>query len=343
MDRQEQLSGRHQVQGMNTKSSSRAHRLSDALGVPCRGAFRSVKTLSYNASAIKACEDFAVGRDYLVALVGPSGWGKSLLLHSVADWMSKEYQQEIKVHNTLDWLKSPPRSDSLLPFILDDLQEAIRRPKARHQVKTILERRVKLRRPTLVSLTAWDGESSPWSPVLKEREWTLCYVNEPSTEDKKVIIRQMAEFDNVKLSDELVSLMARFIDGNGCSMNGALRCLSLMKSDWSGREDVCRACGILMPFFVLHEGWDPREEVLEAVQRTSDRHPACSHHSEMVACHLMLSMTNLGEEIVARYMRMTPAEVYTKNNQAMAIGSDSPCGLYVERCRQEVIRAFSRF
>lgn len=312
------------------------------MATPSRGAFRSMTPLPCNLTALRACKDFAVGRDYLVALVGPSGWGKTLLLQSVADWMSQEYSQEIRVCNALDWLKDPPRPESLVPVILDDIQEAVRRPRPRHQLKTILERRVRLKRPTLVSLTAWNGTSSLASSVPFAKEWTLGMVEEPSHSEKKVVIREMADFEKLSLSPALIALMARWVNGNGCSINGALRCLSLMKSDWTGSEDVCRACGILMPFFALHEGWDPRDEVYEAVKRVQTDLGFDKKTAKEISCYLMVGLANLGEEWVARHLRLSPSQVYSAASKVMGTPSNIPVE-WVDACQAEVIRAFSRY
>lgn len=326
-----------------TVEGPKSNRLSEAMGNPVRGAFRTVTPLPCNISAIRACRDFAVGREYLVALVGPSGWGKTLLLQSVADWMTKEYRQEIAVVKATDWLKNPPRPESLVPVILDDIQEAVRQPRYKHQLKTILERRIRLRRPTLVSLTAWNGPASLASSVPYDREWTLGTVNEPSADEKKVIIREMSEFENLRLSPELIGLMARFINGNGCSINGALRCLSLVKADWCQAEDVCRACGVLMPFLVLHENWDPRDEVVEAVDRVAGRHGLPPVEAQALACYLMIGLVQVGEDIVARHMRLSPAEVYAHYTRTIAQIDDSKTASLVEECRRETVRAFGRF
>lgn len=315
-------------------------RLSDAMCGALRVPIISLPLLSCNITAVEACRDFALGRDYLVALVGPSGWGKSLMLRSLTDWMTQEYGFPIKVQNSLDLLRSGPKAESLAPLIIEDIQEAVRQPRHRHELKSLLERRIRLRRPTLVSLTAFDGAASLSAAVPHPDKWTLGVVEEPAADEKRVIIAEMAKLENLQLHPSLVRLLANYLYGNGCSIAGALHCLSLVKLDWSHQEDVVRACGTVTSFLTLHN-WDPFTEITEAVSRQLESTPSTFSNVEL-SCYFMVTLASLGEENTARQLRLEPREVYKITNKISQTAIESEEAKSIENCRQEIIRSFSR-
>ncbi len=326
----------HQI-GQHTKDQ---HRLSDALCGPARTPIVTLPPLSCNISAIEACRDFALGRDYLVALVGPSGWGKSLMLRSLTNWMTNEYGYPIRVQNSIDLLRSGPKAESLGPLIIEDIQDAVRQPRRKHELKALLEKRIRLRRPTLVSLTAFDGHLSLISAVPHPDQWTLGLVQEPAFDEKKVIIAEMAKLEGAILHSGLVSLLARHLYGNGCSIAGALHCLTLIKHDWSHNEDVASACGTISPFLNLHN-WDPYGEIIDAVTKVHNSNPKTDLAIQEVSCYLMVTLANFGEEVVAQQLRLEPHQVYNITNKISKIQSNFEYSQFIESCRVEIIKAFS--
>ena len=61
-----------------------APRLSEVLFETSRATFAAYAPLPSNVEAIDAALRFSAGHEILVALVGPSGWGKSHLLGAAA-------------------------------------------------------------------------------------------------------------------------------------------------------------------------------------------------------------------------------------------------------------------
>lgn len=327
---------------VSTTVRTQGHRLSDALCGSAQPSATGLTPLPCNISAIEACNDFAKGRDYMVALVGPSGWGKSLLLRSISAWMTTEYGHQIPVWNAVDYLRLNPKAENLAPLILDDVQEATRQPRAKHELRTLLERRVKLRRPTLVSLTFWDSHLGSAVGIPFAEQWTLGTVREPQRDEKRVIIAEMAKLEGVNLSPELIGLMAAHLYGNGCSIAGALQCLKLVKLNWSYPEDIAKACGVLMSFLTLH-AFDPFEEIWDAVQESAAKNRQFAPMSVEVGCFIMVAIAGFGEDKVANQLRIEPRAVYDNANSISRRLSDPAFFEFVEECKMCVLDRLSRF
>src|SRR5688572_30068178 len=90
--------------------------------------FRSFGTLAALPSNVRAIESgllFASGIHPFVAVVGPSGWGKSHLLHAVATRLGEDECLPPEVLSAQDWIAGGMRSDSGRALLLDNVQDAL--------------------------------------------------------------------------------------------------------------------------------------------------------------------------------------------------------------------------
>src|SRR5512133_2618354 len=191
-------------------------RLSQALFTNNAKDFRSMATLPSNVEAIEAAMLFSTGLENLVAVIGPSGWGKSHLLTAAADRMRMEFGlSTVEVQNVGDWLTNNCRQAQFMPVILDDVQTCLSSTKTKQHLRLALERRAKAARPTLLSFTASAMDRQIKSLLPQLREWTVVPIKAPTPSERVLVVRQMCKSEGLTLSDTLVDLIAKKVNGNG--------------------------------------------------------------------------------------------------------------------------------
>lgn len=318
-------------------------RLSEALCGVGADSVRALVVCDYNLTAVESVYRFLEGREPLVALVGSSGWGKSALLFSAAEHLSLSGGRYRAVWGALDWIRSAERPECPHPLVLDDLQDAVRNPRARHTLRQRLEKRVRLHRPTLVSFTE-GGASSGLPQVLPMgQEWAIARLGKPEIADRAAVVAKIAENEGVALSEATVWLIARHLFGNGRSIQGALQRLGLVRRDWLGERSVCEACGVLMPYLMGRDGWDPRDVVAEAVLSELGRRGVVDVRTASdVTAYVLTTLIGLSEQDVAVFLRMTPSQVYARQNAVKARLSDLGSRRLVEACESAVLSAFAK-
>lgn len=275
---------------------------------------------------------FAEGVEKFVCLCGPTGWGKSLLINQLVE---ESTDRTIKLVAAKEWLEAPESRDHSTPIIVDDVSDIARTPRDRYRFRAKLQRRMRYSSPTMIVA----GSQELIADLLPASSfWHMGTMNEPTASEKVQIVGHLAQKCGLTLSYELMNLIARHTHGNGRSLVGALQRMGLVKRDWLDPADVCRACGVLMPYMLGSDGWDPRDCIYEAIQAALPRESLTIHRN--VAAYLMLNLCQLQESDVACFLHITPTSAYLK---AKSIESSLSCperANLVERAHAEILRRF---
>ncbi len=286
-----------------------APRLSDVLFERANRSFASLAPLPSNVEAVEAALLFSAGLRPLVALVGPSGWGKSHLLDAVAYRLSQEGIRAEPMGAT-DFLIGGARCDPGMPLLLDDAQEVLGKPRHRLMLRLALERRVRAGRRTIMAFTL-SGPTRPVKAFLPaSRDWAVVTMDAPRPQERAPLLNQMAAAEGLSLSPALARVLATSMQGNGRTLCGALKRLRLAGTDWLDARSTLRACGVLDPFFADNSGWDLKMKIRKAAEAHRARFSRVS--ATDLALYTMLREAGLGEADVARFMSLEPAEAYLR-------------------------------
>lgn len=326
------------MQSALTENTVRA-RLSDSVAPAWIGGFQSLSTLSSNIDAIETVVRFSEGLHDHVAVFGPSGWGKTHLLHALAELLAKPGSERVSVHAGLQWANSSVRPDLSDPLILDDVQDVLCHPRARHAFRQRLDLRVRTGRRTLLAWSSADGGRRARVVLPSIQHWTLVEIHEPRTSERSQVALQIASVNGLQISQPIATLIARHLHGNGRSILGAVQRLRLVKSNWTAHEDVIPACGVLSPYLLGQNGWDPRDHVHDAVQRVLGN--ASTRFSKSEICsYLMLDEMGLGETEVATFLRVPPSTAYNRARTVKLAMGDPDLKLLLIACRNAVLSGF---
>ena len=328
-----------QVYGALDAANERRRLSSTLCSAPTAG-FHTLAALPTNIRAIEAGLQFSNGVRPFVALVGPSGWGKTHLIESVASWMRRQ-GADVRATTALAWLADQQRGDSTAVLLLDDAQDAWRNPRSRHRLRQALERRVRLRRPTLVSFADDGSCEAALSRLPGHRDWLRATIGEPAPDERELVVRQIATMHGVTMAPGVARIVARHLHGNGRSIVGAVQRLRLVKADWSGPTDVAQAVGVLGPYLIGIDGWDPRDQVLDAVRAVlgaKGRHDLDAD----VTAYLLLTEVGLSEGEVGAFLGLSPNEAYARSARIRRTLSDSGTADLVAACRIAVLGEFDR-
>jgi chromosomal replication initiation ATPase DnaA len=286
-------------------------RLSDIMSAGDSRDFRSIATLPSNIEAVEAALLFSAKLETLVAIVGPSGWGKSRLLEAVARRLRVESGLAVPQSiDAEDWLSRSGRTPLPGAAIVDNVQTCLTSPRQRQLLRVLLERRVKSRRPTLLSFTSAAPNRQIRSLLPQSREWLVAHLKEPTPTERELVLREMSVGEGLSLSDQLITLLAHTINGNGRTLCGALNRLKLHQGKWTTPRETLRACGILNPFFADNSGWDLRERIIKVVARQSAACRTSNVDPLSASVYLMLREALLSEAEVSNYLKMQPKEAY---------------------------------
>lgn len=296
-------------------------RLSEVLFERMDRRFGSIAELPSNVEAIEAGLLFAVGLNPFVAILGPSGWGKTHLLECVANHMQREFGTRTKIISAFDWIEGRHTADAHLPLLLDDVQEAMTRTRSRVQLRLGLERRVRIGRPTMLAATG-DGLARQLLGFLpSRRDWGLHEIGQPTSSERKTVVEKMAAAEKLEVSKVLATLLATRMKGNGNTLHGALNRLKLAGNKWSMPNEVLNACGILDPFFADNSAWDLKEKVRTAADKTARQFPKID--SSQLSCFAMIHTAHLCELDVARFCGLEPAKARAQSIKFQKSLSDS--------------------
>ncbi len=187
--------------------------------------------------------------------------------------------------------------------------------------------------------------TSPLFPTVfhlsGNREWATATISEPTAEERELLIREIARTDTVFLSPGSIKMIAQHLHGNGRSINGALKRLKLLKNDWSEPEDACQACGILMPYLIGADGWDPRDVVGDIVAKTLTGFGMSQSLYADLCSYLLLRVIGLSEEEVSTFLHLTPTQVFQKASQIPTGARDPVLAQVVLACKSAVVQHFA--
>lgn len=296
--------------------------------------FSSLAALPSNIQAIEAGMQFAHNLRPYVAVLGPSGWGKSHLLESVAAIMQYEGHSRPVLTSALDWLNSQARIDCPEPLLLDDVQDVDRRPRARHQLRTAVERRVLLRRPTFLSFNYDRPNRLTKDLMCVPRMWTVTTIHEPTVDERELIVCRVAASARISIHRSIARVIANHLHGNGRSILGALKRLHLAKQDWSREEDLSQACGILMPYLLGRDGWDIRDVAYEAISSVV----SSEETKRAIFCWILRSEVGLSEEEISAFLRVAPSRVYKYADSVNVQRAADPMKTLLDQSRSAVRR-----
>ena len=315
----------------------RAPRLSEVLFDRPGRTFASFAPLPSNVEAVEACLRFSAGVEPLVALVGPSGWGKSHLLSATALHMQKGLTP-LRLAAVVDHLRGPGDVDLPGPLLLEDCQEVLSKPKMRLTLRLLLERRVRAGRPTLLGFTLPRPTRAMGGLLPSERNWTLATLEAPAPEERVLLIEQMAAGEGLALSPRLIRIVATRMHGNGRTLSGALKRLRLSGTSWLDASATLRACGLLDPFFADNPGWDLKLKIVRLAERNQARFGRVLPTD--LAIYTMLREAGLGEADVARALEIEPGVAYVRAGRfASEVAADPIAATYVGRFVELIVES----
>jgi energy-coupling factor transporter ATP-binding protein EcfA2 len=290
--------------------SGRAPKLSEVLFERSSRSFGSLAPLPSNVEAVEAGLMFAAGLNTLVAVTGPSGWGKTHLLEAITYRLSHEHGTPIERVCASDLISSPTKAETSCHLVLDDVQEVLGRNRTQMSLRMTLERRVRFGRPTILAFTLPRATRQLKSFLPNYREWTIASMAEPQAEERVLLLNQMSFAEGLALSPSLTKVIAMSMYGNGRTLSGALKRLRLAGTSWLDSRATLRACGLLDPFFADNPEWDLKLRILKTAESNRAAFPKAS--TTDLALVAMLNEAELGEAEVARCLNISPAETYQR-------------------------------
>lgn len=314
-------------------------RISDVLFSSADHTFESIAVLQSNVRAIESAFRFSNGINPFVAIIGPSGWGKTHILQAASRHFRIDLgNPHVPVISAIDWLADARLRSFSGPLILDNAQDLIQRTRSRIQLQLTLERRVRSGKPTMMAFTESKLTRGIRSTLPNFRDWVVAVVKPPTVPEREKIVRKMAESEGLILSDTLIKLFASKLEGNGRTLIGALKRLRLTQQTiWLDPHATLKACGILNPFFATNSGWDLREHVGDIAKSL-----APDERGKVVpfdlALHTMLRVADLGETNVAKFFRIEPAKAYSYAQRfASRVESDPDARAIADRFIDRVV------
>lgn len=308
-----------------------------------RSGFATLATVQSNVCAVEAALLFGCGERTLVALEGPSGTGKSHLLDAVGHRIRRETGQHCEAMPAVPWLLGLTRHEQHAPLLLDDVQDAAKKPQTRQQLRRLLERRAELGRPTLICCnTAAHRKCLPDFLAANARMWHVAHIAEPSLKERNAIVRKMALTFGISLAPELVQVIGAKVGGNGHSLAGTLCSLRSLGACWTMWPEVMRALAVLQPYLAC--GWDIRDHlsmVLGDMGRDLPVELMPRWPAAQSAMYFMREVVGLGEGDVAVYCGLTPGEVFEQCAQIRLQSDRATLALNIERQAAAVMESLA--
>jgi len=294
-----------------TSTESSAHRVQ--FSANSSRTLQKFAVVGSNCEAIQGAMLFSKSQAPFVALVGPTGWGKTHLLEAVAEEFRPLHRKPIQVQTATAWVDQSSSRETSLPIILDDVQTCLLSQRHRQRLRSRLERRVRLGRPTLLSITTERRQTRFEQMLPIARAWNVFSLPEPRSDEWVTILNRLLENEGLEFSERLKSVMARRLGGNGRTMHGALQRLKLVGERWISEEDEMRALGYLRPFLKRYPNSGMRERIDRVVREVlcADQDDAMSGFSRCVAIYAMRHYFELDESSIADFYDISPGDVYT--------------------------------
>jgi hypothetical protein len=325
-----------------TETVASVPKLSQVLFVRKESSFNSLAALPSNVEAIEAALMFSAGLNPFVALVGPSGWGKTHLLHAVAHRLAHDLYVLPEPISVCDYLSNPSRGESAGPLLLDDVQEAMGKGgRMKMALRLNLERRVKCGKPTLLAFTSPKASRALRAYLPSARDWTIATMGAAEPAERVLLLHQMSAAEGLALSPRLSKVIADHMLGNGRTLAGALKRLRLSGTNWLDSNATLRAFGLLDPFFADNGSWDLKHKVLKVAEQHKAQFSKVS--ASDLALYTMLHEAGLSEVDVAHAKGIEPAEAYLRASRFKSQLADSePTRAYVRQFIDLVVDELAR-
>lgn len=299
------------LRGTEEAAASRALRRFQIYPRHLRPIYHRFAVLPSNIGGLEAGLLFAAGVNPFVALVGPTGWGKSHLLRVTAEQWHLESGTKVRIRSAGSYLVRRGRWDIPGPLILDDAQMCLVKPRERQAFRNALELRTRLGRPTLVAFTSEKPASSHLGLLPQAHKWVAADVPAPKDLERQAILRLLLDIEGLTMSDRLVHVLASIIRGSGDALLGAVQRLGLIQSEWLSFEDELMALGIVQP---LTDGnWDLCRWIDRTIEATTEPLGLdfCPELTRCLSIHFLRGAMGLAEETVAQYYRIEPGDVFS--------------------------------
>ncbi len=276
--------------------------------------FAHLTEIESNKEALSLGRDFIEGKSKFVLVIGPKGWGKTQLLQCVAQEISAKVGYPVRPVGSLDAFLH--NAEAMQVLILDDFHALEKYPKSAQKVFRILERRIKTQKPTMVALSESSihnlrNQIPLWS------KWQKATLREPDQAEREQILKKLCREMNISLASDCIKLIARAVQGDAHSLQGALKRIQVAGSCCHLHFDEIRVAGLLDSVFIEQHGFDIREMILDSVSQSFPHKmrrikPNCCW---MLSVYIMRDRAGISEERVARYFGLTPNEVFKLQKQ----------------------------
>lgn len=293
--------------------------------------------LPYNYEVVETAMQFVNGEEHFVALYGPSGWGKTHIISIIADRLKRDDADEPIIRSASEWLKEPVVKDVTEPLILDNVRAIAYSTEERKWFKEKLALRMKADCPTVV-VYATDSEEDFDGILPSKSHWVFAEMAEPTEEERQQIVRHLANKHEVLLNESVVRMMARHLHGNGLTLYGALQTMQLVKKDWSHDSASCEACGVLMPYLFGRDGWDPRDDVYEAISSSIPQSPEGLKRD--ISAYFMTHLLGFDERTIACFLHIQPGSVYRKTKKIESGLEDGTVQAEANDAERAILRKF---
>ena len=325
----------------NTETIPHIPKLSQILFERKDSSFRSLAALPSNVEAIDAALMFSAGLDPFVALVGPSGWGKTHLLQAVAHRLAVNTDAVNEPMSVCDFMANPSKAECSGPLILDDVQEVFGKSRMKMSLRLTLERRFKCGKPTLLAFTSLKPSRALKSFLPYSRDWTVACMGAAEPAERILLLRQLSAVEGLELSHRLSKVISAQVQGDGRTLAGALKRLRLAGTTWLDSSATLRAFGLLEPFFADSCSWDLKHKILKAAEGqglVSSRFSALD-----LALYTMLHEAGLSEVDVARTTGIEPAEAYLRSSKfKIQLSESETTRVSVRQFVDSVVESLSR-
>jgi chromosomal replication initiation ATPase DnaA len=235
-----------------------------------------------NVEAVEAAKLFTSGQIPFVALIGPSGWGKSHLIQRTHQALSDADRERAVFSSANQFLNSGVRPEAPALLVLDDAQASLERLRTRNELRLALELRLRLKRPTLLAFCAESGHRRIASQLPSAHRWAVFSIRTPKVRERILVVKQLAANCDINLSPRLIEILAIAVGGNARSIQGALNRLKLSQSMFLSPTDELFAIGQLQPILMQSEG-SLTLKVIQSIRSALARH-AFEDHSQLEMC-----------------------------------------------------------
>jgi chromosomal replication initiation ATPase DnaA len=328
--------------GYPTQDNPQSPRLSEVLFDQNAPSFANLAPFQYNVEALEAALIFAAGLSNFVAIIGPSGWGKSHILSAVRGKFKSEGRDCYPITLAARVAEDPSQFSAPLPLLLDDCQEVIDGGKSRAMLRLALENRVRAQRPTLLCFTGSKVTKQMRALLPQSRDWNCCVIENPAPGERVHVIEHMAKADGLVLSPRLAKIMAYEMHGNGRTIAGALKRLRLSGTLWQDNLSTVRACGLLNGFFSDNSSWDLKHRILKLIYDPRRNVNLNAQYPDLAA-YVMLRVACLPEAEAARSLGVESAAAYFSASRFESeLETNTPKSVVLGRLLEDLVRVLAK-